>query len=48
MAYKEFSYYYDYFNYNADYDKLFIKVKQLAEKIRCFHRNYVRFRMRNR
>ena len=32
MAYKEFSYYYDYFNYNADYDKLFIKVKQLAEK----------------
>ena len=32
MAYKEFSYYYDYFNYNADYDQLFIKVKQLAEK----------------
>ncbi len=23
MAYKEFSYFYDYFNYNADYDRLF-------------------------
>ncbi len=23
MSYKEFSYFYDYFNYNADYDKLF-------------------------
>ena len=23
MSYKEFSYFYDYFNYNADYDTLF-------------------------
>lgn len=32
MSYKEFSYFYDYFNYNADYDKLFLKIKQYAAK----------------
>lgn len=30
MSYKEFSYFYDYFNYNADYDKLFDKIVSLA------------------
>jgi len=30
MSYKEFSYFYDYFNYNADYDALFNKIVQLA------------------
>ena len=30
MSYKEFSYFYDYFNYNADYDTLFSKVRELA------------------
>ncbi len=30
MSYKEFSYFYDYFNYNADYDKLFATVKTMA------------------
>ncbi len=32
MSYKEFSYFYDYFNYNADYNKLFFKIKQSAAK----------------
>ncbi len=30
MSYKEFSYFYDYFNYNADYDKLCSTVVKLA------------------
>ncbi len=30
MSYKEFSYFYDYFNYNADYDKLFNTVVKMA------------------
>ncbi len=30
MSYKEFSYFYDYFNYNADYDILFNTIKKLA------------------
>ena len=32
MSYKEFSYFYDYFNYNADYDKLFDKIVSLASR----------------
>ncbi len=28
MSYKEFSYFYDYFNYNADYDKLYSYIKE--------------------
>ncbi|MBR4036184.1 MAG: class I SAM-dependent methyltransferase [Oscillospiraceae bacterium] len=32
MSYKEFSYFYDYFNYNADYDKLFANVVALAKE----------------
>ena len=32
MSYKEFSYFYDYFNYNADYDKLFRHVTSMAKK----------------
>lgn len=32
MSYKEFSYFYDYFNYNADYDKLFANVVALARE----------------
>ena len=31
MSYKEFSYFYDYFNYNADYDALFNKVHSMAK-----------------
>ena len=31
MSYKEFSYYYDYFNYNADYDVLADKIHLWAE-----------------
>ncbi|MBR5520771.1 MAG: class I SAM-dependent methyltransferase [Oscillospiraceae bacterium] len=31
MSYKEFSYFYDYFNYNADYDALFGKIKEMAQ-----------------
>ncbi len=31
MSYKEFSYYYDYFNYNADYDALAQKIHSWAE-----------------
>lgn len=30
MSYKEFSYFYDYFNYNADYDKLFNHIVSMA------------------
>ena len=30
MSYKEFSYFYDYFNYNADYDKLFRHIRAMA------------------
>jgi len=30
MSYKEFSYFYDYFNYNADYDKLFDTIVSMA------------------
>ena len=32
MSYKEFSYFYDYFNYNADYDALFNKIVSLAKE----------------
>ncbi len=32
MSYKEFSYFYDYFNYNADYDKLFKHIVSMAAK----------------
>lgn len=32
MAYKEFSYYYDYFNYNADYDALAAQIIKWAAK----------------
>ena len=32
MAYKEFSYYYDYFNYNANYDALFRFIKSKAAR----------------
>ena len=32
MSYKEFSYFYDYFNYNADYDTLFRKIVSLAKE----------------
>ena len=32
MSYKEFSYFYDYFNYNADYDALFEKILELAKE----------------
>ena len=32
MSYKEFSYFYDYFNYNADYDKLFKNIISLAKQ----------------
>ncbi|MBQ3393725.1 MAG: class I SAM-dependent methyltransferase [Oscillospiraceae bacterium] len=32
MAYKEFSYYYDYFNYSADYDFVFSKIDELVRK----------------
>ncbi|MEG1782813.1 MAG: class I SAM-dependent methyltransferase [Oscillospiraceae bacterium] len=32
MSYKEFSYFYDYFNYNADYDKLFKHLHQWAKE----------------
>jgi SAM-dependent methyltransferase len=32
MAYKEFSYYYDYFNYSADYDALFAEIDKLIKK----------------
>jgi len=32
MSYKEFSYFYDYFNYNADYDLLFRKIVSLAKE----------------
>ena len=41
MSYKEFSYYYDYFNYNADYDVLADKIhswasaEKLDGKIAC-------------
>lgn len=31
MSYKEFSYFYDYFNYNADYDKLFRNITSMAK-----------------
>lgn len=32
MSYAEFSYFYDYFNYSADYDKLFSHIKKSAAK----------------
>ena len=32
MSYKEFSYFYDYFNYNADYDTLFKNIVSLAKE----------------
>ena len=32
MSYKEFSYFYDYFNYNADYDKLFSHLHNWAKQ----------------
>ena len=41
MSYKEFSYYYDYFNYNADYDVLADRIhswasaEKLDGKIAC-------------
>ena len=34
MSYKEFSYYYDYFNYNADYDVLAEKIHSWASSCR--------------
>ncbi len=32
MAYREFSYYYDYFNYSADYDVLFERITYFIDK----------------
>ena len=32
MSYREFSYFQDYFNYNADYDTLFRKIVSLAKE----------------